>query len=139
MKTKKKKNPNRRKKPIWKEKIERETEHKRGELSILTELQKGINVKGRACRTLKRKYKINKDNVIIINETVKQKMQLNAQRLIRYGKRNRFYHQNLIFKRDTKKFYREIGMMSFSRLKRWRIFGRIYGIKKKDLSKRLNG
>ena len=45
----------------------------RGELSILIELQKGINVKGRACRTLKRRYKINKDNIIIIKETVKQK------------------------------------------------------------------
>ena len=58
---------------MWKEKIEREIELMRGELSILTELQKGINVKRRACRTLKRRYKINKDNIIIIKETVKQK------------------------------------------------------------------
>ena len=58
---------------MWKEKIEREIELMRGELSILTELQRGINVKGRACRTLKRRYKINKDNIIIIKETVKQK------------------------------------------------------------------
>ena len=57
----------------------------RGDLSILTELQKGMNVKGRACRTLKRKYKINKDN--IIKETVKQKMQLKAQRLRKYEQR----------------------------------------------------
>ena len=47
MKTKKNKNPYRRKKPMWKEKIEREIEHMQGESSILTELQRGINVKGR--------------------------------------------------------------------------------------------
>ena len=81
----------------------------RGELSILTELQNGINVKGRACITLKKTNKINKDNIIIIKETVKQKMQLKAQRLRRCEKRNKFYRQNLIFKRDAKKFYREIG------------------------------
>ena len=78
MKTKTKKNPHRRKKPRWKNKIEGEIEHMRGELSILTELQKGMNVRGRACRTGKRKYKIKKDNVIIIKQTVKQKSQLNA-------------------------------------------------------------
>ena len=33
-----------------------------GDLSIVTELQRGINVMGRACRTLKRKRKINKDD-----------------------------------------------------------------------------
>ena len=78
MKTKKKKNPNRQKKPMWKEKIESELERMWEELSILTELQRGINVKGRACRTLKRRYKINKDSIIIIRETVKQKLQLKA-------------------------------------------------------------
>ena len=83
-KTKKKKNPHRRKKPMWKEKTEKEIEHMRGELSISTKLQREINVKGRACRTLKRKYKINKGNIIIIKETFKQKLQLNAQMLRRY-------------------------------------------------------
>ena len=62
----------RRKKLMWKEKIEREIDHMRGELSILSELQRGLNVKGRACKTLKRSYKINKDNIIIIKETDKQ-------------------------------------------------------------------
>ena len=36
-------------------------------------------------------------------------MQLKAQRLSRYEKRNTFYSQNVIFKRDGKNFYREIG------------------------------
>ena len=69
---------------MWKEKIEREIEHMRGELLILNELQRGINVKRRACRTLKRKYKTNKVNIIIIKDTAKQKMQLKSKRLRRY-------------------------------------------------------
>ena len=84
MKTEKKKKPHRQKKPMWKEKTEREIEHMRGELLISNELQRGINVKGRACRTLKRKYKINKVNIIIIKDTAKQKMQLKTKRLRRY-------------------------------------------------------
>ena len=36
-------------------------------------------------------------------------MQLKAQRMRRYEKCRKFYHQNLIFKNDAKKFYREIG------------------------------
>ena len=62
----------------------------RGELLILTELQKrGINIKGKAYRTLKRRYIINNDNIIIIKEkNVKQKMQLKAQRIRRHEKRN---------------------------------------------------
>ena len=85
-----------------KEKIEREIEHIQGELSILTELQRGI-------RTLKRKYKINKDNINIIKETVKQKMQLEAQRCWRYEKRDTFYCQNMIFKRDVRSFIEKQG------------------------------
>ena len=69
---------------MWKEKIERQREHMRGELLILNELQRGINVKRRACRTLKRKYKTNKVNIIIIKDTAKQKMQLKSKRLRRY-------------------------------------------------------
>ena len=37
---------NRRKKPLWKENLEKEREYMRGELSILSELQRGVNVKG---------------------------------------------------------------------------------------------
>ena len=56
-------------------------EHMQGDLSIVTELQRGINVMGRACRTLKRKRKINKDDIIIIKETVKQKIEKLGKKL----------------------------------------------------------
>ena len=67
---------------MWKVNIERKIEYMQGELLILTELKTGIDVKGRACRTLKRNYKIGKDS-IIIKETVKKKMQLKPQRFRR--------------------------------------------------------
>lgn len=44
-----------------------------GELSILTELETGKDVKGKASRTLQRNYKIGKDSIIIIKETAKKK------------------------------------------------------------------
>ena len=42
-------------------------------------------------------------------ERLKQRMQLKAQRLRRYEKRNKFFRQNKVFKEDAKKFYRELG------------------------------
>ena len=36
-------------------------------------------------------------------------MQIKTQRMRRYEKHGKFYHQNLIFKNDARKFYREIG------------------------------
>ena len=36
-------------------------------------------------------------------------MQLKTQRMQRYRKRGKFQCQNLIFKNDTKEFYRDIG------------------------------
>ena len=40
---------------------------------------------------------------------IKQKIQVKAQRIRRYDKRSKFYRQNLIFRTDAKRFYREIG------------------------------
>ena len=67
-------------------------------------LERGINVKGKMCRKLQRKYKLNKGK-----GTVKQRMQLKTERMRRYEKRGKLYHQNLIFKNYAKKFCREIG------------------------------
>ena len=78
---KSKKKVNARKNPSWKQKMEKEIENLRGELSILSELEKVINGKGKMCRKLKRKYKLNEENVTTVKETVKQRMQLKAQRI----------------------------------------------------------
>ena len=43
-----------------------------------------------------------------MKETVDQRMQLKAQKLQRYEKHGKLYRQNVTFKNDTNKFYREI-------------------------------
>ena len=60
----KKKNRNRtsHKTPAWKRKIQKEIEAFRGELSILEDLSKGINVKARKGRKINRKSKLQNEN-----------------------------------------------------------------------------
>lgn len=53
--SKMKKTPDRWKKPMWKEKTEEEMKYMQDELSIFTELEQGVTVRGKACRKLKRK------------------------------------------------------------------------------------
>ena len=43
----------------------------------------------------------------MVKETVKQRIQLKARRMRIYEKRGKFYRQNLDFKNDAKKLYRE--------------------------------
>ena len=64
-------------------------------------------------------------------------MQLKAQRLRRYEKRNKFYRQNVVFKTNAKKFYGEIGKETINvddalSVEDSKVFGRVYGVKKKD-------
>ena len=81
----------------------------RGELSIISEVQWEVNVKGRKFRKMTKKYQLTSKNILEVKEMIKQKMQLKAQRMRRYEKRSKFYRQNMIFKTDAKKFYREVG------------------------------
>ena len=61
--------------------MEKKIEHLRGKLSILSELERSINVRGEMCRKLKRKYKSDEENITRMKKTVKQRMQLKAQRI----------------------------------------------------------
>ena len=81
----------------------------RGELSILSELQRGVNVKGRRFRKMTKKCQLTNKNILEVKEMIKQKMQLKSQRMRRYDKRSKFYRKNMILKTDAKKFYREVG------------------------------
>ena len=86
----KKKNRNRtsHKQPAWKRKIQKKTEAFRGELSILEDLSKGINVKTRKGRKVKIKYKLQNENDIkIAKERIKQKAQVKVPRIRRFEKR----------------------------------------------------
>ena len=59
----------------------------------------------------KNKYSVtNAGEVGELTETLKQKVQAKAQRIRRYEKRETQYSQNKMFKEDTKKFYRNLGM-----------------------------
>ena len=90
-------------------KIEKDIEMKRKELSILTELEKGSQVKERKIRNIERKYNIRRNqNLTEVKEIIKQQMQAKAQRIRRFEKRTKFYRQNKTFKEDTKRFYREL-------------------------------
>lgn len=44
-----------------------------------------------------------------MREKLKQQIQAKAQRMRRFVKRNNFFRQNKVFKKDDKKFYRELG------------------------------
>ena len=101
--------------PKWKRKLQSEIDSLRAEISILDELSRGVQVKTRKARKLKRELKIvDTPSLDIAKENLKQKMQLKAQRLRRFDKRNKFYRQNKVFSSDAKKFYREIGKGSIS-------------------------
>jgi hypothetical protein len=52
----------------------------------------------------------NAREVAQLTETLKQKVQAKAQRIRRYEKRKTQYSQNKMFKEDTKKIYRNLGM-----------------------------
>jgi len=85
----------------------------RKELSILAETGTGSdNGKlTRKKRKIFKKYSVtNAREVGQLTETLKQKVQAKAQRIRRHEKRETQYSQNKMFKEDTKKFYRNLGM-----------------------------
>ena len=89
---------NKRKQPAWKEKIEREITNMRSELSIIDEVERGVNVHCGRLRKIKRKYRIKTDSdIATTSEILKQKIQLKAQRIRRYEKITKFFRQNNFF------------------------------------------
>ena len=115
IKSRKKKTKRKPSKAKWQVKIEKEIENFRREISILEELQKDSGEKSGKARKVIRKYKIlSKEQIPTIKEEPKQKLQVKAQRLRRFDKRQKFFRQNKIFETDAKKFYREIGKETIS-------------------------
>ena len=82
----------------------------RGEMSILSEIERTKDPKTRKARNVVRKYKItNVIDIPSIKEELKQKIQVKVQRERRFDKRNKFYKQNKIFQTYAKKLYTETG------------------------------
>ena len=58
---------------------------------------------------MKKNYNMKKlDDLTPLKETLKQKIQLKAQRMKRYEKRTKFCRQSNTFKTDKNKFYRKL-------------------------------
>ena len=105
VKPKKNRKPDKNKKPTWKINIEKEIETKRGEMLILSEIERNKDPKTRKARKVIRKYKItNVIDVPSIKEELKQKVEVKAQTERRYDERNKVYRQNKIFQTDAKNF-----------------------------------
>ena len=88
--------------------MEKKIEHPQGGTIYSEWVRKGHKCERKMCRKLTRKYKLNKENIIRMKETVNQRMQLKAQRMQRYEKHGKLYWQNVTFKNDINKLYREI-------------------------------
>ena len=81
VKPKKKRKPDKNKKPKWKINIEKEIETMRGEMSILSEIERNKDSKTRKATKVIRKYKItNAIDIPSIKKELKQKIQVKAQR-----------------------------------------------------------
>ena len=76
----------------------------------MSEILKGSSVMERKRRALGRKYKIkSNDDILPVIEKLKQQLLAKSQRIRRFEKKRMFYHQNKMFKENTKRFYRELG------------------------------
>jgi hypothetical protein len=108
-----KRSKNRRNVQFWKIRMQKQINNWRNELSIIAEAGTGSdNGKlSRKKRKIFKKYRVtNTKEVAQLTETLRQKVQAKARRLRRYEKRETQYSQNKMFKEDTKRFYRNLGM-----------------------------
>ena len=101
--------PNIHKKPAWIERINRQMNQLRADISFLVEASKGKTNKTKKRKNIIAKHNLYKKTIEAQIETLKQRIQLKAKRLARYKKRSAFYRQNKLFQENTKKFYRELG------------------------------
>jgi len=109
-----KRNKNRRNVKFWKIRMKKQISSWRKQLSIIPETVTGSdNGKLNRKKRIFQKYRVtNAREVAQLTETLKQKVQAKAQRFRRYEKRETQYSQNKMFKENTKKFYRNLGMNS---------------------------
>jgi len=108
-----KRSKNRRNVKFWKIRMQKQISNWRNELSIIAETgTESDNWKpNRKKRKIFKKHRVtNATQVAQLTETLKQKVQAKAQRIKRYEKRETQYSQNKMFKEDTKKFYRNLGI-----------------------------
>lgn len=95
--------------PKWKYRIERQISDLRKEASLIYEFKTNpISARvQRKIQEIKWKYQI--EDILKLDESIKQRISAYAQRIRRYEKRNNNYKQNRLFVRNKKKFYRSLG------------------------------
>jgi hypothetical protein len=139
--------PRKKKVKFWKIRMQKQISNWRKELSILAKTGTGSdNGKlNRKKRKIFQKYSVtNAREVGQLTETSKQKVQAKAQRIRRHEKRETQYSQNKMFKEDTKKFYRNLGMKNIEAreppsMQKQRRTGSHFGEKKHSIMKEENG
>ena len=97
--------------PAWQQRLQKQIDQLRGDISIITEYTNGNTTKiRRKLKTILKKHKITADKQFIAyKEDLKQALQAKAQRIRRYTNRSEQYKQNKMFSEDSKRFYRELG------------------------------
>ena len=90
--------------------IQRVIDDCRKDLSYIKEFRNGNSYQKVETRmkTLLEKAALSTNQIDELEQNITMKLQVKAQRLKRYSKRNDQFHQNRIFKNDAKKFYRQI-------------------------------
>ena len=97
--------------PAWQQRLQKQTDQLRGDISIITEYTKGntTNKIRWKLKTILKKHKTTADEQLIpCKEDLKQMLQAKAQRIRRYTKRSEQYKQKKTFREDAKRFYREL-------------------------------
>ena len=102
--------------PAWQQRLQKQIDQKRGDISIITEYTNGNTTNNirMKLKTILKKHKVTADEQLIAcKEDLKQALQATAQRLRRYTKRSEQYKQNKMFREDSKRFYSELGKRTF--------------------------
>src|SRR6266550_4391650 len=94
----------------WETRLDKKLQVKRKELTKITDWLQGRNQKKKQIQYIIRKYKIiedNKENIVLLEEQLKQKINAIAGRIRRYKDNEERKKQNLLFSENEKLFYRK--------------------------------
>ena len=95
--------------PLWKRRLDKSVLLLRGDLSRLTELINGRQLKCSSMNDLKRRYPLmEKKGLRTTIEEVKQRLQAKAAKIKRYEKKRKTYRQNQLFETHQRNFYRSL-------------------------------
>ena len=98
--------------PAWLQRLQKQIDQLRGDMSIITEYTNGntTNKIRRKLKTILKKHKVTADEKLIAcKEDLKQALQAKHKDTEDVPKRSEQYKQNNMFREDSKRFYRKLG------------------------------